>query len=192
MNKKIERKFKNLLYKSAKNKLFGYDLERIKSELNKLLQEGNAFEIKTKRTYSKKLKCLIEEEYKHYKYNNYNERVEEYTEIINVIETGNSLGYTYDEIYKLHYEYFRNKIEYDSEIEKRSIGETKDNRKSFNFHGGFGHSSKPYGTTTYRYPRKSRSKRTWKNFYTLFPHLAKIDKWDGNNFNNDEIICTNE
>lgn len=31
-----------------------------------------------------------------------------------------------------------------------------------------------------RYPKKARSKRTWKKFYEMFPAQAVIDGWDGN------------
>lgn len=31
-----------------------------------------------------------------------------------------------------------------------------------------------------RYPKKARSKRTWKKFYEMFPKQAVIDNWDGN------------
>lgn len=31
-----------------------------------------------------------------------------------------------------------------------------------------------------RYPKKARSKRTWKKFYEMFPAQAVIDNWDGN------------
>ncbi len=31
-----------------------------------------------------------------------------------------------------------------------------------------------------RYPKKARSKRTWKQFYKMFPKQAVIDNWDGN------------
>lgn len=30
-----------------------------------------------------------------------------------------------------------------------------------------------------RYPSKKRSKKTWSNFYKLFPYLAEQDNWDG-------------
>lgn len=31
-----------------------------------------------------------------------------------------------------------------------------------------------------RYPKKNRSKRVWKIFYTMFPWAAEKDGWDGN------------
>jgi hypothetical protein len=30
-----------------------------------------------------------------------------------------------------------------------------------------------------RYPKKNRSKRVWRIFYAMFPHLAKKDGYDG-------------
>ena len=30
-----------------------------------------------------------------------------------------------------------------------------------------------------RFPKKCRSKRTWKKFYEMFPRQAEIDGWDG-------------
>lgn len=30
-----------------------------------------------------------------------------------------------------------------------------------------------------RYPKKARSRATWKRFYELFPHVAIKDNWDG-------------
>lgn len=34
-----------------------------------------------------------------------------------------------------------------------------------------------------RYPKKARSKRTWKKFYEMFPKQAEIDGWDGKTSN---------
>lgn len=48
----------------------------------------------------------------------------------------------------------------------------RDNRTEYNYGSG-------YGKNTIRYPRKTRSRRQWANFYRLFPMIAKIDNWDG-------------
>lgn len=34
-----------------------------------------------------------------------------------------------------------------------------------------------------RYPSTKRSKRTWKIFYQMFPHLAVSDNWNGETSN---------
>lgn len=66
--------------------------------------------------------------------------------------------------------------------------ETRDNK------GQFVHPTAKYHTPTrdengnikycnfniIRYPKKCRSKRTWKKFYEMFPKQAIIDNWDGN------------
>jgi len=49
----------------------------------------------------------------------------------------------------------------------------RDNKHAINGEG-FGGSY-----PTYRYPSKKRSKKTWANFYKLFPDLAERDNWDG-------------
>lgn len=69
--------------------------------------------------------------------------------------------------------------------------ETRDNK------GQFVHPTAKYHTPTrdengnikhcnfniIRYPKKARSKRTWKMFYKMFPAQAVIDNWDGNTSN---------
>lgn len=69
--------------------------------------------------------------------------------------------------------------------------ETRDNK------GQFTHPTAKYHTPTrdengniehcnfniIRYPKKARSKRTWKMFYKMFPAQAVIDNWDGNTSN---------
>lgn len=69
--------------------------------------------------------------------------------------------------------------------------ETRDNK------GQFVHPTAKYHTPTrdengnikhcnfniIRYPKKARSKRTWKMFYEMFPAQAVIDNWDGNTSN---------
>jgi len=56
---------------------------------------------------------------------------------------------------------------------KRPKRVRKDNQKTINYGSGYGNRN------SIRYPSKKRSRRTWKNFYTLFPHLAERDGWDG-------------
>jgi hypothetical protein len=59
------------------------------------------------------------------------------------------------------------------EYEKKPIVERKDNKGSINYGNRSGHPN------PIRYPSKKRSRATWKRFYTLFPHLAEKDEWNG-------------
>lgn len=54
--------------------------------------------------------------------------------------------------------------------------ERRDNKSYYNYANG-----SPCGAAGnyVRYPSKKRSLRTWRNFYNLFPWLAKQDGWDG-------------
>lgn len=54
----------------------------------------------------------------------------------------------------------------------RATAVTKDNQGVYVGSGG---SNK----NKVRYPRKSRSLRTWKKFYEMFPWRAELDGWDG-------------
>lgn len=49
----------------------------------------------------------------------------------------------------------------------------RDNKEICNDKGGGSNRNK------LRYPKKNRSKKTWSNFYKLFPWAAEIDGWDG-------------
>jgi hypothetical protein len=49
----------------------------------------------------------------------------------------------------------------------------RDNKGTYNEGSGYGNRNK------IRYPKKNRSRRTWRNFYKLFPWLAEKDGWDG-------------
>lgn len=55
----------------------------------------------------------------------------------------------------------------------------KEGRDNKGVHVGSGY---PQGNTI-RYPSKKRSKRTWANFYKLFPRLAVADGWNGTTSN---------
>ncbi len=54
-----------------------------------------------------------------------------------------------------------------------TIKETRDNKGVYI--GGFGGSNR----NKVRYPKKNRSKRTWKIFYKMFPNNAERDEFDG-------------
>ena len=48
----------------------------------------------------------------------------------------------------------------------------RDNKTNYNYGSGSNYYS-------VRYPKKNRSKKTWTNFYNLFPNRARLDGWDG-------------
>lgn len=52
----------------------------------------------------------------------------------------------------------------------------RDNKDGLNLGSGF---TDEYSATA-RYPKKIRSLKVWKNFYSLFPRLAEKDNFDGN------------
>lgn len=56
-----------------------------------------------------------------------------------------------------------------------SINNLKETRDNKGVYVGSGWSN----ARKIRYPKKARSKRTWKIFYKMFPLLAKHDGWDG-------------
>lgn len=59
-------------------------------------------------------------------------------------------------------------------LNKKPIKEGRDNKNVY-----VGGGSGGYRGNTVRYPKKNRSKKTWSNFYKLFPSLAEKDGWDG-------------
>lgn len=59
-------------------------------------------------------------------------------------------------------------------LNKKPIKEGRDNKGVYVGGGNGG-----YRGNTVRYPKKKRSKKTWSNFYKLFPSLAEKDGWDG-------------
>lgn len=80
---------------------------------------------------------------------------------INVLDTFN-----WNRLYKYSSRYRNGKV----------YIERHDNKSYYNYANG-----SPGGAAGnyVRYPSKKRSLRTWRNFYNLFPWLAKIDGWDG-------------
>jgi hypothetical protein len=94
------------------------------------------------------------------------------------INDGIKLGYTFEQMSKLANDYSLLKFDRKLEYSQRPLGETRDNKKTHNFRGS---NSSKYSKNAckHRYPSKNRSRRTWKNFYALFPHLAKRDNWNG-------------
>lgn len=53
-----------------------------------------------------------------------------------------------------------------------NLKETRDNKGVYVGGGGSNRNK-------VRYPKKARSKRTWKIFYKMFPYKAELDGWDG-------------
>ena len=51
----------------------------------------------------------------------------------------------------------------------------RDNKDYYNTSSTCYHSNR----NKIRYPSKKRNKKTWSNFYKLFPGLAKSENWDG-------------
>lgn len=158
--RQAKRQFRNLLYKTADSSLFALPLDRLKESLELFKNQRE----------------IVSSSVKFY----FEKRNQIYQDAINIFELGAKLGYPDELIMDFHRNYFM-KAHREEETKKiQPLGETRDNKKSFNFRGGFTHKlSKPWGTNTIKYPSKKRSRKTWKNFYGLFPFLAKQDNWDG-------------
>lgn len=58
---------------------------------------------------------------------------------------------------------------------KKVYKETRDNK----LYPNKGSGAQGSWRSIVRYPSKKRSLRTWRNFYNLFPEIAKQDGWDG-------------
>jgi hypothetical protein len=86
---------------------------------------------------------------------------------------GEELGYSKEKVDEIRTEQINYRYESQKEHEKKPPKETRDNKQ---VHVGGGC---PSSYPTYRYPSKKRNKKTWSNFYKLFPDLALRDGWDG-------------
>lgn len=100
---------------------------------------------------------------------NRNER----TSIINVLSSIKRLGLNDEELIVICEEQY--KLWYNSKCynNKKVYTISRDNKEAINYGNRGCHTSK------IRYPSLKRSKRTWANFYKLFPYLAEREHWDG-------------
>lgn len=57
-------------------------------------------------------------------------------------------------------------------LKLNTIKETRDNKGVYIGNGGS-------NINKVRYPKKNRSKKTWKIFYKMFPNKAEKDEWNG-------------
>lgn len=91
--------------------------------------------------------------------------------LLECLKLGIELDYTEEEIHVLQHEQFL--IRYKKREQERPMPkETRDNK---DVHVGGGGSN----NCKVRYPSKKRSRRTWSNFYKLFPGHAERDNWNG-------------
>ena len=173
---KIVRDLKNEIYKySLKySNYFGWNVENLKSEYEYLTKHGNTFKIRTQHIYSKKESKNIESEYKQYDIPNYIQRLNAVSVVLDIYNKVNELNLGNKWIDDISREYFLDRCSRVEEINKIPLGERRDNRKEKVKNGG----DNRYHHTNARYPSKKRSKKQWKNFYNLFPELAKRDNWD--------------
>ena len=95
-------------------------------------------------------------------------------EIKEVYEHGFKLGLTEAQVQQQWREQSIKRQDAHARMSLKPLGTRRDNRDVIIGRGGVHENCNPY-----RYPSKKRSKRTWRNFYTLFPHLAIRDNWDG-------------
>lgn len=174
---KLVRDLKNKIYKySLKHNIyFGGNIEYLKRDYEYLTKHGNTFQIRKQYVYSKKEGKHIETEYKQYDIPNYNERLNGVKIVLNIYNTANELNLGEQWVDDIQHECFLVRYEREQEINKNPVGERRDNRKEKVKNGG----DYRYEHTNARYPSKKRSKKQWKNFYSLFPNLAKRDNWDG-------------
>lgn len=83
---------------------------------------------------------------------------------------------TNDEYLKIvHEERKRVYMSYEN-LKINTLKETRDNKGVYVGGGGS-------NANKVRYPKKTRSKRTWKIFYKMFPRKAEQDGWDGQKSN---------
>jgi len=174
---KLVRNLKNVIYKySLKYSIyFGGNIEYLKRDYEYLTKHGNTFQIRTHHIYSKKEGKYIETEYKQYDIPNYNERLNGVKIVLDIYNKANELNLGEKWVDDISHEYFLDRYSREQEINKKPIGERRDNRKEKVKNGG----DNRYQHTNARYPSQKRSKKQWKNFYNLFPNLAKRDNWDG-------------
>jgi hypothetical protein len=170
------RNLKNLIYKYClKHNIYFGAKVYLERDIKYLIEHGNTFKIKRHHVYSKKEGKHIEEEYKQYDISNYVERLNGLKIVLNIYETAFGLGFDNKWVDDIQHQYFMERYERKESIEKKPLGECRDNRTEKVVNGG----DNRYEHTNARYPSKKRSKKQWKNFYTHFPNLAKRDNWDG-------------
>ena len=92
-----------------------------------------------------------------------------YTEIKNLIS---ELNISKEEYCKIATEEYENVSYTHKQLRVNNLKETRDNKGVYV--GSCGSNIKKI-----RYPKKNRSRQTWKIFYNMFPELAKLDGWDG-------------
>jgi len=90
-----------------------------------------------------------------------------------IYKLGDKLGMTEGQILGTWMQISFKKFKTTNIYDLKPLGETRDNKKTLNIGSGWGNGN------SIRYPSKKRSRKTWANFYALFPHLAEKDGWNG-------------
>lgn len=94
------------------------------------------------------------------------------TELIEIYDLARELNISKSELSHMWSKQGSNRYKNRDIYNAKPLGVTRDNKKTYNYgSGGSQHST--------RYPSKKRSKKTWVNFYKLFPRLAERDNWNG-------------
>lgn len=87
-------------------------------------------------------------------------------------KTGSELGLSKLDVYNIAKDIHIKRLKDFKIHSSKPLGEGRDNKQ---VRVGSGGSNK----NPIRYPSKKRNKRTWRNFYKLFPYLAIKDNYDG-------------
>lgn len=82
------------------------------------------------------------------------------------------LNISKEEYLKIAKEELRKKSIIQEYLKINTLKETRDNKGVYIGNGGS-------NVNTVRYPKKNRSKRTWKIFYEMFPWKSKNDEYNG-------------
>ena len=118
--------------------------------------------------YKQRIKEIIESEYSI----NELKREQEYTRQLKQFMDGHDI--TNKDIIEYLKTFENPRTKWNDRMRKHNNGgkETRDNKGQF--------TKSEYCPSIYvRYPKKNRSKSTWKKFYEMFPGQAKFDNWDG-------------
>lgn len=94
---------------------------------------------------------------------------------LDIFEQGRKLMLTRDVVCEIYREYRDIRHDREMEYSKTPLTERRDNRKEKVINSR----NDTWGQIAYRYPKKKRSLRQWRNFYNHFPHLAERDNFNG-------------
>ena len=91
---------------------------------------------------------------------------------IRIFELAELLGLSDEDLLNRWKDSLRNRTKQNRAYKLKPIPEGRDNKGVYVGTGGDNRNK-------IRYPSKKRSKRVWKIFYQMFPHLIESDRWDG-------------